>query len=462
MKNIFISILTLLSFNMLVAQTGLMGYGSKAVVPSMSANPAMTTDARFVFALPFVSSFQMEATTSFKLAESMVKNSAGKTVFDVSKFAAAAKDQNTATMNLGLDIFSVGFRTKSNYFISAGMQHFSTFKGTCSDDLLKLIADGNAGKPLVSLDKESIYINQFNAIYGGVSRSFLAERLTIGARLKMYQGIGNLQSDNTSLTIKTDANSNPAYALSVKGGLQAEGAGIYGMLLDSNLRKDFATNARSNLSGMGRGFGLDFGANFKINDKISISASAVNLGSITWKQDFARFVKVSGTGSFGFGGIKRQLGVEGQPTVGHDIDSVQANFEKAFSLNTSKVEYSRALPSIIAAAVSYSISEKHQVIAMLRSQSLNGTRVNLMGLKYQFTPMRSLQLMGGLSLVTDAPVSFGAGMVWSPGPFQLHLLADNIAGLSALDNNNYMQIQAGLNIVLKKRKIVVVETATAK
>jgi hypothetical protein len=108
--------------------------------------------------------------------------------------------------------------------------------------------------------------------------------------------------------------------------------------------------------------------------------------------------------------------------------------------------------------VSYSMSDKHQVMAMLRSQSLNGTRTNLVGLKYQFTPMRSLQLMGGVSLVTDAPVSFGAGMVWSPGPFQLHLMADNIAGLAALDNNNYMQLQAGLNIVLKKRKIVIVDT----
>jgi hypothetical protein len=458
MKNIFCFIVFLLSFNTLVAQTGLMGYGSKAVVPSMSANPAMTTDARFVLALPLVSSFQMEATTTFKLAEAMVKNSDGKTVFDVSKFAAAAKDENAATMNLGLDIFSVGFRVKSTNFVSFGMQHFSTFKGTASDDLLKLIADGNAGKPLVNLDRESIYINQFNAFYAGLSRSFLNERLTVGARLKMYQGIGNLQSDRANLTIKTNANSNPAYAISVAGGLQAEGGGIYGIALDSNLRKDFATNARSNLFGMGRGFGMDIGASFKINDKINISASAVNLGSITWKQDFARFVKVVGTGSFEFAGIKRRVAVEGQPTIAHDIDSIQANFEKGFSLNTSKVEYSRGLPSIIAAAVSYSMSDKHQVMAMLRSQSLNGTRVNLVGLKYQFTPMRSLQLMGGVSLLTDAPVSFGGGMVWSPGPFQLHLMADNIAALSALDNNNYMQIQAGLNIVLKKRKIVIVDT----
>ncbi|MDZ7879571.1 MAG: DUF5723 family protein [Saprospiraceae bacterium] len=452
MKNIFCFILFLLSFNTLVAQTGLMGYGSKAVVPSMSANPALITDERLVIALPLVSSFQMEATTSFKLAEAMVKNAAGKTVFDVSKFAAASKDQNSASMNLGLDIFSVGFRVKSTNFVSFGVQHFSTFRGTASDDLLKLIAEGNAGKPVVSLDKESIYINQFNAFYAGWSRTFLNEKLTLATRLKMYQGIGNMQSDNASLTIKTDANSNPAYAISMTGSLQAEGAGIYGIALDSNLRKDFATNVRSNLFGMGRGFGIDIGANFKINDKITLSASAVNLGSITWKQDFARLVKVSGTGNFSFGGLKRQIGAEGQPTVGHDIDSIQSNFEKAFTLNTSKAEYSRALPSIIAAAVSYSVNDKHQVIALLRSQALNGTRVNLMGLKYQFTPMRSLQLMGGVSLMTDAPVSFGAGMVWSPGPFQLHFLADNIAAWSALDNNNYMQLQMGLNIVLKKKK----------
>ena len=177
-----------------MAQTGLMGYGSTAVVPSMSANPAMTTDARFVFALPLVSSFQLEATTSFKLADAMVVNSTGGTVFDVSRFAAAAKDRNYATLNLGLDIFSLGFRVKSKNFVSFGMQHFSSFNGNCSDDLLKLVAEGNAGKPLVSLDNESLYINQFNAFYAGLSRSFLDDRLSIGARLKIIQGIGNLQT----------------------------------------------------------------------------------------------------------------------------------------------------------------------------------------------------------------------------------------------------------------------------
>ncbi len=459
MKNIFFSILFLSSLNSIMAQTGLMGYGSKAVVPSMSANPAMTTDARFVFALPFVSSFQLEATTSFKLADAMVVNTAGKTLFDVSRFAAAAKDRNYATLNLGLDIFSLGFRYKSNNFVSFGMQHFSSFSGSCSDDLLKLVAEGNAGKPLVSLDNESLYINQFNAFYAGLSRSFLNDRLSIGVRLKMIQGIGNVQTDKTALTIKTDANSNPAYALSVSGNLQAEVGGIYGMALDTTLNKDFATNAKSNLFGFGKGVGMDIGAQFKVSDKMSISASAVNLGSITWKQDFARFISVTGTGTFNFTGIKRNLSAEGQPTIAHDVDSVKANLEKAFTLKTSKVEYSRSLPTIFAVAASYNINDKNQVIALLRTQSLNAQRKNLIGLKYQYTPLRSLQLMGGISLVTDAPVSFGAGMVWSPGPFQLHLLADNITALTALDNNNYIQLQAGLNIVLKKRKITMVDTA---
>lgn len=459
MKNIFFSILFLLSLNTVMAQTGLMGYGSKAVVPSMSANPAMTTDARFVFALPLVSSFQMEATTSFKLADAMVVNTAGKTLFDVSRFAAASKDRNYATLNLGLDIFSLGFRYKSKNFISFGMQHFSTFSGSCSDDLLKLVADGNAGKPLVSLDNESLYINQFNAFYAGLSRSFLDDRLSIGIRLKMIQGIGNVQTDKTALIIKTDANSNPAYALNVAGSLQAEVGGIYGMASDTTFTKDFAANAKSNLFGFGKGVGIDIGAQFKVSDKMSISASAVNLGSIIWKQDFARFINVTGTGTFNFSGIKRNLSAEGQPTIAHDVDSVKANLEKAFTLKTSKVEYSRALPAIFAVAASYNINDKNQVIALLRTQSFNTQRKNLIGLKYQYTPLRSLQLMGGVSLVTDAPVSFGAGMVWSPGPFQLHLLADNITALTALDNNNYIQLQAGLNIVLKKTKIAIVDTA---
>lgn len=453
MKNILFSLLLLLSINTLVAQTGLMGYGSAAAVPSASANPALTTDARWVIGLPLISSFQLEANTSFKLAESMVKTSAGKTVLDLNRFASFSKERNYMQANMGLDLFSVGFRVKSKNFISVGMQHYSSISGTFSDDFIKLIADGNAGKPVVTLDNESLYINQFNAFYAGLSRSFMSDKLTIGARLKLIQGIGNFQTDKSSLVLQTDANSNPAYAISLTGNLQAQGGGLYGILLDSTLRKKTSENVQSNLFGMGKGVGIDIGVNFKLSDKVNLSASAVNLGNITWKQEFSRFISLAGTGNFVYSGLKKDLGAEGQTTISHDIDSVRSNFDKAFTVKTSKVEYSTALPTIFAAAVSYNINEKHQVMAMLRAQSLNGQKTQLIGFKYQFTPFRSLQLMGGMSLVTDAPASIGLGVVWSPGPFQLHLLADNIKAVTAIDNNNYAQIQMGLNIVLKKRKM---------
>jgi hypothetical protein len=76
----------------------------------------------------------------------------------------------------------------------------------------------------------------------------------------------------------------------------------------------------------------------------------------------------------------------------------------------------------------------------------------LLGVKYQIAPWRWLQIMAGATLPSNAPIAFGGGVVWSPGPLQLFVMADNISGASAFDQTKHMQIQAGLSIRLKERK----------
>jgi hypothetical protein len=72
--------------------------------------------------------------------------------------------------------------------------------------------------------------------------------------------------------------------------------------------------------------------------------------------------------------------------------------------------------------------------------------------------LKSLQLSGGVSLPSGGAMTFGGGFVWSPGPIQLYLMTDNI---SSADNTNRIHFQAGLNIVLRKKKDESVPETTA-
>jgi hypothetical protein len=96
---------------------------------------------------------------------------------------------------------------------------------------------------------------------------------------------------------------------------------------------------------------------------------------------------------------------------------------------------------------------------MYRTQTAGQVTNSLLGATYRLQLFKSLQLSAGVSLPSGAAMTFGGGLVWSPGPVQLYLMTDNI---SSVDNANRMNLQAGLNIVLRKKKDAIVpEAATA-
>jgi hypothetical protein len=446
MKHIIHCILIVCTISSLSAQTGLLGYGSKAVVPTIMANPAMTGNVRSHIAFPIISSIQLEQNTSFKISDWILKEE-GKTYISPNKFAANALARNDMNTNLGIDIFSVGFRVKDKNYFSLGYQHFSTIYASFSDDLIKFLAEGNAQNPNVNLNEESIYINQFNAAYLGYARSLMDDKLNIGLRVKMLQGFGNFQTNNVNFNITTDANASPAYAVNVAGSMQAQAGGLFGVLMDT-LNNNTGETVLNNLTSMGKGVGFDFGASYKVTDKLTVSASAINVGNITWKKDFTQKMDLTGTGKFEFSGIKTNLN---SGADGNAADSVEQKFKEAFKIERTKGEYSSALPTMIYASASYNINAKNQASAVFRTQSFNGKSNNVLGVNYAYSPLKAIQLLAGANMANFKSVSFGAGMVANLGAVQLHILADNISGLMAIDNTNRLQVQAGINIILKKK-----------
>jgi Family of unknown function (DUF5723) len=447
MKNIFQIILFLFAVTTLSAQTGLLGYGSKAVVPAQMANPAMTGNVRSHIAFPIISSIQFEQKASFKISDWILKEE-GKTYISPNKFAASALARNDMNTNLGIDIFSVGFSVKEKNYFSLGYQHFTTVYASFSDDLIKFLAEGNAKNPNISLNEESIYINQFNAAYLGYSRSLLDNKLNIGGRIKMLQGFGNFQTNNINFSITTDANASPAYAVNVAGSMQVQAGGLFGVLTDTTLNNNTAQNVMNNLTKMGKGIGFDLGMSYKITDKLTVSASAINIGNITWKKDFAQKMDFIGTGKFEFSGIKTNLNGGSNSNA---ADSVEQKFKDAFKIQRSKAEYSSPLPTMIYASASYNINAKNQATVVFRNQSFNGKSNTVMGINYAYSPFNAIQLLAGANMANFKSFSFGAGLVANLGSVQLHLLADNISGLMAIDNANRVQFQAGLNVILRKK-----------
>jgi Family of unknown function (DUF5723) len=438
MRKYLFSIIILISFlSHSDAQTGLMGYGSNALIPAQAANPAMVGENRFHVSIPALSSIQMRMNNSFKLVDWM-STSSGKTRIDFNQFNKVVQDDNYMSGSGSMDLGNIGFRLKERGYLSGGIQASGLVKGNFSKDLVKLLAEGNYQNSNLQLNKESIYALSYASFYVGYAHKMLDGRFKWGVNAKYIMGLGHAATDNANFSIKTDPNSSPAYALELSGQLSARAAGLFNPNFFSN-RKGLA---------FGKGFGLDAGGTMKLNDKVQLALSATNLGIISWSQQNAANVATKGTGSVSFKGETVQLGAKTSANRSA-LDSTVNQVRDLFTTKYTAESYRTILPATIYGSVLYQLNPQNAALLVVSGQAVNGDFLPMTGLKYQYTPNRWLQLMSGVSWYGGSGVGFGAGVVVSPGPFQLHILADNVLGFQ-LDNTRFTQIQVGLNIVLKR------------
>jgi hypothetical protein len=438
-KFIASTLITLSLSTFCTAQTGLMGYGSNALLPAQMANPAMVGNNRFHVGLPALSSVQMQMNNSFKLSYWLTQT--GETAkIDISKFNSFKKDINTLGFNVSDDLFNFGFRVKDDHYFSAGLQAHSMARANFSGDLITLIGEGNQNSPVLNLDHERIYALSFANAYVGYARTMLEGKFRYGIHAKYIAGYGHFQTDEVFFGVKTDQNSKPLYALELEGTMSGRAAGLF--LPDNPNKFDWKNH--------GRGFGIDLGASLQIRNAFEVSAAITNLGVINWQADQAGLIRTKGTGKVTFNGITRQIGTN-TANKRNELDSTQQQIENIFTPKITNDSYVSGLPTTIYGSFAYQPNDKHNVLLLLRGQFLNQKLSSMMGVKYQFTPKRWLQLMSGISWIQNGGVGFGGGVVLSPGPVQIHILADNLQAVQ-IDNVTYAQIQVGLNILLKKKK----------
>lgn len=448
MKKIFLLAFSFFAVSAMNAQTGLMGYGSMATTAAQNANPAMTGEARFV--LGGNASFELR--NSFVLGDNFTTIS-GKTYFDLGKFANTLDTKNTLDLTSGLDLLHVGFKAGKNFW-SAGYQMYQYANFSFSKDLVKLAAEGNASNSNLNFNQESFNMLAFGSLYLGFSRTMMDGKLKVGVRAKQLQGFAMLQTDRFNLNVTTNPNSFPAYAMVMRSDIQMQSAGAVGIVMDSTLSAKYASGYTSELTNFGNGFGFDLGAEMQVTKKLRVSASVINLGgSISWNNAFSRQLNVGGSGQFQFNGIVRDMNNDNQPSAQTELDSIKALAKKQYDIkSTATTGVSTQVPTVIFLAATYQLTEKQAITALYRSHSYANQSQSLLGVKYQIAPWKWLQVMAGVTIPSNSSMAFGGGLVFSPGPIQLYIMADNISGAMAIDQNKHAQFQAGLAIRLGEKK----------
>lgn len=279
-------------------------------------NPALTPTKGY-FNLPVIGAVNATVgSTSLGYQDIIDIIDNGDDFYKSNDFMSRLKDKNKLNVNFSTEILSAGWYKGKNFWsFNIGLRTDIGANLTKSMFTFLNEMDGiedNWRNSNYDISGQQLNINAYTEVGLGLSRQ-INNRLTVGGRVKVLLGIGNMElklnnvSMNASLPSDADIrsfenltigdinskekiealrNKINAYHATLNVGASLESS-FKGLELTGMEEKGYIDDFdfdSGNLGVAGYGFGIDLGASYKIMDNLTVSASILDLGFISWSK----------------------------------------------------------------------------------------------------------------------------------------------------------------------------------
>ena len=442
-------------------------YNVNSLPQTLLLNPGANIDFDGHVGLPFLSGIHFAV------------GSSGVTAYDVFEDSPNINQRITNTMrrlthkdyftlHQQLEIFSLGWKWGRDKYISTGIyQEADAFSYFPKDPAL-LAREGNNDYIGVPFDFSHVsFTGEVLTIYHiGLNRK-MDERLTVGARLKLYSGIFNVESVNntgTFLTINTPDGPNYYRHFADNVDIRVNTSG-FASLQDNNKTVQDATRDLVGRAFFGGniGLGMDMGATYKLRKNMVISGSVQDIGLMWQREDVENYTYKGSYQTDGLEPLFPELGPNGKAIPYWDIfeDDVDRNLVD----ETLQESYVTWRPFKMNAAIEFVFGESlmpcdYREEALRTYHSKLG--LHLFGIKrpkdikYALTTYYDRKLNSNLrmkvSYTLDDYSYTNVGLLLSTRlkSFNFYLAADNLIGYFNLAKSNYQSVQLGFQFILNK------------
>jgi len=446
-------------------------YGLEEVPQSLLLNPGINVPQKAHFGIPLFSQFHINAGMT------------GVSVFDI--FGESSVDINTRIRNKifeleatdffsatqQLEIINFGWRARNGIYFSGGVYEELDFIVYFPKDLAVLAYEGNQDYIGVPFDLGQISTtgDLMTVFHFGANKQ-VSEKLTLGARAKLYSSLFSFKSTNnegTFITREGDEDSENIYEHTIENldaSVQTSGyASLRDMDGASQVTKEILGRA---LFGGNVGVGVDVGATYKVTEKITTSASILDLGVIFHTKDVESY-RASGT--YTLDGIELlfpPIG-EGEPTFPY-YEDLEDEFEREIPIDTLTSGYTQLRPVKVNASVSYTFGRRIGSSGVCDCLNMGDDvkRNQAVGLQfYGISRPKGLQMAGTFfyyrrlwdvlsakATYTVDPYSnsnVGLGLVADLGKVNFYIAADNLLRYGNLAKANNVSLQLGINIKIE-------------
>lgn len=414
------------------AQINSLYYGFDALPQSTYYNPGLQNKNQLYIGIPALSSINVNfQNKAFGLVDLFEKDTDFNENLD--RVINDLDDKDYLRLSTKIDLIDFGFRTKIGNF-SAGVYTESNVYMDYPIDALKLFRFNGSnylGEDL-SFKNVNIEVSSYAAVHLGFQKTFLDDKLSVGLRYKRLYGIVHGYTENLDVGITRidnfNLNINSNALIRTSGFVDIDGKGV---------STDNAGNA------------IDIGATYQLTDKISVGASVIDFGSITWKNDLVNY---SASGDYNYGGLNVDLNADDPFDDSFDriIDEIEEELD--FREDTVSHSYKTELPTKVILSGTYQLSPRSSFIGIYNLQTVRRNSIHNFSANYYYQLSKHFQVMSSLNINGVQP-KFGAGFATRLGNLQLYLMTDNLVNSIDYGNLKSINFAFGLNVSVPNKKV---------
>lgn len=441
-------------------------------VPQSSfLNPSTTPEFSTYIGFPGLSSIGFSYNnSSFSLVDVLKKGDGiqkDSLLFNINGLEKNMGKMNFIRMDNNIDLLSFGFRINSYY------GHFNISSRTSSDFCypkgLIGLKNGNVdfenSRPR-TIDLDDMGANGFSYVeLGLVLSKVVNEKLTVGGRLKLLNGLAAVKTnkfksnivtsdDFQKSTINVDAEmfiSSPKLSFTYDS---------EGKIEDISFGDNENNSTNDYHFGSNLGLGIDLGGTYKLNDKFTFYGSVNDFGFIRWSQNSYKLIS---KGSYEFNGADITPDENGDVDFDKAMEAIADTLKTKFKPTDVNAKFTTMLKTKVYLGATFNALSWLNCGALLRGGFYGSYFDPALTFSANATPFRALAFTLTYSIYNRSMNNFGAGLVLGGKPVQFYIVADNIlsrmVNLKSNDGSSVMvpgytrslNLQFGINLQFGSR-----------
>ncbi|MCB0733859.1 MAG: hypothetical protein KDC76_04735 [Bacteroidetes bacterium] len=442
--------------NLVFGQGNLTLYNMKTIPQRIYTNPARQSDAKNFLAMPVISSQYLNFSNSaFSLNSilSAVEEGPGSSTLNINKVGDIFQAENYIGLDHSMDLLSMGFKIKKKTYLYLTSSLNQQFRFTYPGDFFDLITQGNGGDNLNRTFDLAFGVDflQYMDAGIGINRTFLGDKLTIGARYRWLKGLNVVHTERNAVTFRTDPQT---FDLTATSDIMINVASSV-FIADSLNQIDPSDGEKTRSNGYftkpNTGSALDFGVEFRPTKKLTFSAAVNNLGKINWDQTSFSYGSKTPGATYTFQGVHVDDIFNEEADFNQALERVKDTLEERFQLEERSATFTTNLFAEMYVGGQFNLSKDHNAGLLFYGDFYNKKLYPAFTVSWNSKLTNLLAVSASYTARSNSYVNLGLGLSINLGPFQFYAVSDNVGGVFAPMDVKNLNLRTGFNLAMQRK-----------